>query len=69
LDAARRLTHRLKGTSGSYELLEVSACLQRIEDRIEELVEAPADPAALWGEIDAELERAVAAIEPVGDSS
>ena len=61
LEVARRLAHRLKGTSGSYELTESSACLQRIEDRIAELLESSADPAVLWAEIDAELERTVVA--------
>ena len=68
LESAHQLAHRLKGTSGSYGFEETSEALQRIEDRLEEMLDAPAiEPppprAKSWDAIDAELERAAAALD------
>jgi HPt (histidine-containing phosphotransfer) domain-containing protein len=57
LVAARDLAHRLKGSSGSYGFDEISAVLQRIEDRLDPpLAEEPSRLRPVpWSEIERAL--------------
>ena len=65
LERTREVAHRLKGTSGSYGFVEVSAELERIEEQLDHLLdEALEDSAAVWSELEQALERARAALSP-----
>jgi HPt (histidine-containing phosphotransfer) domain-containing protein len=56
---ARELAHKVKGTAGSYGFDDISAGMQRIEERVDCLLEGSArDPAAVWAEIEHALARA-----------
>ena len=58
-EAARRLAHMLKGTSGSYGLDEFSADLSQIEEGLDRLHEGTQrDASAIWQEIEHALARA-----------
>jgi HPt (histidine-containing phosphotransfer) domain-containing protein len=67
LDAARFLAHKLRGSSGSYGLAELSAELRRIEERLDRLFEgtSPASD-AVWSEIEAALRAARGRLAPPG---
>lgn len=60
LEAAWRLAHRIKGTSGSYGFDVVSGAVGRIEARLERLLDEPAAQAdeAAWCEIEQALSAA-----------
>jgi len=59
LEAARDLTHMLKGTSGSYGFDAISAELRRIEERLDHLLgETSADRTTVWNEIEHALSQA-----------
>jgi len=59
LDAARRLAHMLKGSSGSYGLAEVSAELRRIEEHLDRALEGESPVSeAVWSEIERALSTA-----------
>ncbi len=65
LEEAKRLAHRVKGTSGSYGLDEVSASLARIESLLEPLLGGTRSGAdEPWGEIERALRWARALAEP-----
>ena len=67
LETARRLAHRVKGTSGSYGLTEVSAPLAAIEARLVDLLGSVVrEPGGAWEEIQRGLEQARAAAEAGG---
>lgn len=56
LEEIRALSHRLMGTSGSYDLAESSAALGRIEARMDEtLARSDAAMGPPWSEIAADL--------------
>lgn len=64
LDAARRLAHRLKGTSGSYGLEASCAALEEIELQLEQLQNRTApDLRAAWAVIEEQLGRLRAGLE------
>lgn len=64
LDAARRLAHRLKGTSGSYRLETSCAALEGIEQQLEQMQSGTApDPGAAWAAIEEALGRVRAGLE------
>ena len=59
LDAARRLAHMLKGSSGSYGLDEVSAELRRIEEHLDRVLEGESPVSeGVWSEIEHALSTA-----------
>jgi chemotaxis protein histidine kinase CheA len=59
LDAARRLAHMLKGSSGSYGLAEVSAELRRIEESLDRALEDESPVSeGVWSEIEHALRAA-----------
>jgi len=63
LEAARSLTHRMKGTSGTYGLLESFAAMEQIEEQLGLLFDLPPDPDAAWLRIESALRRARAELE------
>lgn len=59
LETLRMLSHRLRGTAGSYGFMEVSRAAAELEEVVRQLAEMPGD--ALWARVDAllgEMERA-----------
>ena len=59
LESARGLTHRLKGTAGTFGFDATSAAMARIEEKLVELLEEPGpEPSRAWREIDCALTRA-----------
>jgi CheY-like chemotaxis protein len=66
LEAAHRLVHMLKGTSGSYGLAEVSSELRRIEERLDRLLAGTSSPSEpLWDEIEHALRAARDRLAPI----
>jgi chemotaxis protein histidine kinase CheA len=59
LDAAHRLAHMLKGSSGSYGLADVSAELKRIEEHLDRALEGESPVTeGVWDEIEDALRTA-----------
>ena len=59
LESALGLTHRLKGSAGTFGFHAASAALARIEAQLDDLLAEPSpDRSRAWGEIDRALERA-----------
>jgi len=59
LDSACKLAHSMKGTSGTYGFDEISAALESIETKLDELIETPsADTNRIWVDIERALHHA-----------
>ena len=64
LDAARRLAHMLRGSSGSYGFAEVSVELRRIEEHLDRVLEGESPVTeGVWEEIEDALSAAGARLD------